>query len=70
VQVNHDLDIVIPCPTNYSVEVFGLSLDIGFTPGNVVGPEADGYTDMIQTGGYDASTGFPQRMPRGTKGGV
>ena len=53
-QIDHDLDIVIPCPTNDSVEVLGLTLDVGFTSGYVVCPETDRYTYMIQTGGYDA----------------
>jgi len=55
VQIDHDLDVVIPCPTNDSVEVLGLTLDVGFPSGYVVCPETDGYTDMIQTGGYDVS---------------
>jgi hypothetical protein len=52
-QINHDLDIVIPCPSNDSVEVFSLTLDIWLAAGDIVRPETDRYSNMIQTGRYD-----------------
>jgi hypothetical protein len=53
VQIDHDLDVVIACPANDSVQVFSLPLNIGFTSRNIVCPETDRYTNVVQTGGYD-----------------
>lgn len=49
-QVNHDFDIVIPCPSNHPVEVLGLTLDVRLTARNVVGPEPDRDSDVVQPG--------------------
>lgn len=51
VQVNHDLEVVVPCPPNHTVEVLGLTLDVRLAARNVVGPVPNWHTDVVETGG-------------------
>lgn len=50
VQVNHNLDIVVPRPADHSVEVVRLSLDVRLSSGDVVRPVTDRNSHVIQAG--------------------
>lgn len=43
--INDDFEIVIPRPTDSSVKIGGLTLDVGFSSGYVICPVA--YRDLI-----------------------
>lgn len=51
VQVDEDLETVVPRPANGIVEVLRLTLVVGLTGGDVVRPVSDGNSDVVEAGG-------------------